>query len=70
MELGPNHSCLHVVGTNHAYLQLRAEPRQVADVIECQQNFAIIKTDLHITYTKIIIILDYFTSTACRASDN
>ena len=39
MELGPNHSCLHVVGTNHAYLQLRAEPRQVADVIECQQNF-------------------------------
>jgi hypothetical protein len=39
MELGSNNSCLHVVGTNHAYLQLRAEPRQVADVIECQQNF-------------------------------
>jgi hypothetical protein len=39
MELGSNNSCLHVVCTNHAYLQLRAEPREVADVIECQQNF-------------------------------
>ena len=26
MELGSNHPCLHVLATNHAYLQLRAEP--------------------------------------------
>ena len=30
----------------------------------------VIKTDLHITHKKTIIILDYFTSTACHASDN
>jgi hypothetical protein len=26
MELGSNHPCLNVLATNHAYLQLRAEP--------------------------------------------
>jgi hypothetical protein len=30
----------------------------------------VVKTDLHITHKKTIIILDYFTYTACRASDN
>jgi hypothetical protein len=28
MELGSNHPSLHVLGTNYAYLQLRAELRR------------------------------------------